>query len=177
MIAKTARPSSFCGFRPGGWLCPHRAASGFTFVEVLLGTLVLGTMLVTATTALTSAAVAQDQLVTAPVTAYGLAREIHSLALLLPRDTGDGQPAANGAAVLLLEDLDGARFNPPIAADKRTLTHDSEWTQQIDLEPVELSDPDLPAADATASGTLLRLTVTVLEGPTARGSYVWWMNP
>ena len=144
---------------------------------MLLGTLVLGTMLVTATTALTSAAVAQDQLVTAPVTAWGLAREIHSLALLLPRDTGDGQPAANGAAVLLLEDLDGARFNPPIAADKRTLTHDSEWTQQIDLEPVELSDPDLPAADATASGTLLRLTVTVLEGPTARGSYVWWMNP
>jgi len=177
LIAKTARPSSICGSRPGGWLVPHRAASGFTFVEVLLGTLVLGTMLVTATTALTSAAVAQDQLVTAPVTAWSLAREIHNLALLLPHDAGDGQPAANGAAVALLEDLDGASFNPPIAADRRSLTHDSDWTQQIEVESVELADPDLPAADATATGTLLRLTVTVLEGPTVRGSYVWWMNP
>ncbi|HEX5010503.1 MAG TPA: hypothetical protein VFY71_08875 [Planctomycetota bacterium] len=177
MIAKTARPSSICGSRPGGWLVPHRAASGFTFIEVLLGTLVLGTMLVTATTALTSAAVAQDQLVTAPVTAYSLAREIHSLALVLPRDAGDGQPAASGAAVLLLEDLDGASFNPPIAADRRRLTYDEDWTQQVAIEPVELGDPAQPAADATAAGTLLRLTVTVLQGSTERGSYVWWMSP
>jgi hypothetical protein len=177
LIAKTARPSSICGSRPGGWLVPHRAASGFTFIEVLLGTLVLGTMLVTATTALTSAAVAQDELVTAPVTAYGLAREIHSLALVLPRDEGDGHPAVNGAGVELLEDLNGASFNPPIAADRRGLTHDSDWTQQVLIEAVDLADPEQPADVSMPSATLLRLTVTVLEGRTARGSYVWWMNP
>jgi len=151
--------------------------SGFTFIEVLLATLVLGTMLVTATTAMTAAIQTQDEMVSAPVTAWSLAREIHSLALLLPRDVGDGLPAADGASVLLLEDLDGASFAPPIAADKRQLDSAADWAQHVSVQAVDLSNPALLAIDPASTGTLLRLTVTVLEGGSVRGTYVWWMNP
>jgi hypothetical protein len=165
------------GFGPGGRATSRRAAAGFTFIEVLLATLVVGTMLVTATTALSTAVVAQDTLVGEPITAWGLAREIHSLALLLPRTAGDGLPAATGSDVLLLEDLDGADFSPPIGADKASLTGTTGWSQDVLIESVDLADPEVLAADPAADDTLLRLTVTVREGAEVRGTYVWWLNP
>jgi hypothetical protein len=165
------------GFGPGGRATSRRAPAGFTFIEVLLATLVLGTMLVTATTALSTAVVAQNTLVSQPVTAYGLAREIHSLALLLPRTEGDGVPAATGAQVQLLEDLDGASFTPAIGADAGAAVGGLGWSQDVELEIVDLASPTLLAADASSDSTLLRLTVTVREGAEERGTYVWWLNP
>ena len=142
-----------------------------------MATLVLGTMLVTATQALGTAAVAHEQLVNAPVTAWSLAREVHSLALVLPRDAGDGLPAADAASVELLEDLDGATFSPPIGADKSQLAFASGWTQLVAVQAVNLANPSVLAADPTAPGTLLRLTVALQQDGELRGTYVWWMNP
>jgi hypothetical protein len=144
---------------------------------VLLATLVAGTMLVTATSALSAAAETRDQIAGQPVAAWALAREIHSLALTLPHTTGDGQPAANGAGVALLEDLDGAVFSPPISAARATLTDAAGWSQVVAIDVVQLDDPQSLAPDPTATATLLRLTVTVLQGRDSRGSYTWWLNP
>ena len=165
------------GFGPGGRATSRRAAAAFTFVEVLLATLVLGTMLVTATTALSTAVETQDQLVGTPITAYGLAREIHSLALLLPREVRDGLPAPSGADVAVLEDLDEASFHPPIRADKSEMSEASSWTQDVMVQSVQLASPNVLAADPTARDTLLRLTVEVLQNDEVRGTYIWWMNP
>jgi hypothetical protein len=146
-------------------------------VEGLLATLVHGSLQVTATTALSTAVEAQDQLVGTPITAYGLAREIHSLALLLPREVRDGLPAPSGADVVALEDLNGARFHPPIRADKSEMTDASAWKQAVLVQTVQLASPNVLAADPTARDVLLRLTVEVLQNGEVRGTYVWWMNP
>jgi hypothetical protein len=139
--------------------------------------MILGTMLVAATTALTGSVQAQAVLVGEPVTALGLAREIHSLAEVLPRTAGDGLPAATGADVALLEDLDGASFSPPIDAETDTIATASGWTQQVAIDSVDLSSPQSLAADPTSDATLLRLTVTVRQGARVVGNYVWWLNP
>ena len=162
---------------PGRSETSCRAPAGFTFIEVLLATVILGTVLVAATTSLTGSVQAQDIMVGEPVAALGLAREIHSLALVLPRTAGDGVPATTGSEVLLLEDLDGAQFSPPIDAAKRTLASATGWSQQVLIEAVDLASPDQLAADATSAGALLRLTVTVREGAVVVGTYVWWINP
>lgn len=165
------------GTRPGGRFASRRAAAGLTFAEVLLATLVAGTMLVTATSALSTTVETHDQLAAEPVAAFALAREIHSLALTLPNTPGDGSPATTGAGVLLLEDLDGATFSPPINAAGAALSSSAGWTQVVAIDSVNLSSPTTLAADPTASSTLLRLTVTVLEGRKTCGTYSWWLNP
>ncbi|MBM3985588.1 MAG: prepilin-type N-terminal cleavage/methylation domain-containing protein [Planctomycetes bacterium] len=177
MSVSTHRPAHGSGFRPGGRFASRRAASGFSLVEVLLATLVVGTLLAAATGAIGGAVSARDTLSAEPVTAFGLAREVHSLALVLPRDAGDGLPAARGADVALLEDLDGATFSPPVSAARTALAHATGWSQEVTVEAVDLAAPGSLAADASAAAVLLRLTVVVREGADLRGTYVWWLNP
>jgi len=165
------------GTRPGGRFASRRAAAGFTFAEVLVATLVAGTMLVTATSALSATVDTKNALATQPAAAFALAREIQSLALTLPHTAGDGSPASTGAGVLLLEDLDGAAFSPPINAGRCTISTSAGWTQVVAIDSVDLSSPTTLAADPTSTSTLLRLTVTVLEGRETRGTYTWWLNP
>ena len=176
-MSQTSERHESSGTGLGGRATSRRAPAGFTFAEVLLATLVAGTMLVTATSALTATARTQDQLVGEPVTAFSLAREMHSLALTLPHDTGDGAPASSGSGIALLEDLDGAVFSPPVGAGCGTLAHASGWTQVVAVDTVSLDDPTRVSADPSAEATLLRLSVTVLEGRTDHGTYVWWLNP
>ena len=177
MSATSARHALSSGFRPGGRFASRRAATGFSLIEILLATLVVGTVLAAATGAIGGAITARDTLAGEPVTAFGLAREIHNLALVLPRDTGDGVPAATGADIALLEDLDGADFSPPVSAARATLAHATGWSQEVALEAVNLAAPGSLAADADADAVLLRLTVVVREGADVRGSYTWWLNP
>ena len=154
-----------------------RASAGFTFIEVLLATVILGTMLVAASTSISGTVQAQSIMSGEPVTALGFAREIHSLALVLPHTAGDGTPATTGSEVAVLDDLDGAQFTPPIDAAKQTLTAYVGWSQQVLIESVDLASPDQLAASPGAAGTLLRLTVTVRQGGSVVGTYVWWINP
>lgn len=177
MTVQSARHATVSGFRPGGECAPRRAAAGFSLLEVMLATLLLGLLMVAATTALGGAASAHQALVATPVESFALAREVHSLACVLPRDAGDGLPAASAAGVARLEDLDGATFSPPISAARASLTHASGWSQEIAIDAVDLADPTAAAPDPDAPGVLLRLTVTVREGSSVRGTYTWWMTP
>jgi hypothetical protein len=146
-------------------------------VEVLVATALVGTALVAATAALTGAVKTQDALVGEPTTALALAREIHGLALLLPRTPGDGVPASGPTEVAVLDDLDGATFSPPIDAGLAVRTAATGWSQQVEIARVDLASPGTLAVDTDGDDALLRLTVTVLKGAAVEGTYTWWINP
>jgi hypothetical protein len=161
---------------PGERFASRRATAGLTLIEVLLATLIAGTMLVAATTALTGSVKAQQVMMGDPVTAFGLAREIHSAAQLLPRTPGDGVPATTGAEVVTLDDLDDATFSPPLSARLASLTGSAGWSQEVHLEHVNLTTPGILAEDPETNAALLRLTVTVRQGAEVAGTYIWWLN-
>lgn len=165
------------GPEPGGRPSSRRAQSGFSFIEVMLATMVVGTVLVAATSSITGSVQAKHILVGEPGIALGLAREIHSMAQTLPRGAGDGIPAAVGSEVRELDDLDGATFSPPLAATRTSLTQSAGWSQEVAIDTVTLAAPDRLATDADGRAVLLRLTVTIREGATVVGSYTWWLNP
>jgi len=165
------------GYEPGGRSPSRRATTGLTFIEVLLATLIAGTMLVAATSALTGTVQARQIMADRPVTAFSLAREIHSASQVLPRATGDGVPATIGSEVVTLDDLDGATFSPPISSRLAQIAGSIGWSQEVHLEHVDLASPGTLAADATSASTLLRLTVTVRQAAAVVGTYIWWLNP
>jgi len=162
---------------PGERSSSRRATTGLTFVEVLLATLIAGTMLVAATSALTQTVVATQVMADVPTTAFGLGREIHSLAQVLPHTTGDGVPATMGSEVVTLDDLDGATFSPPISARLSAMADVSGWSQEVHVEHVNLTSPGILATDPTDNAALLRLTVTVRQAKEIIGTYIWWLNP
>lgn len=165
------------GSRSGRRGISCRTSSGFSFVEVLLATLIVGSMLVAAMTSLSSAAQTHSALATSPTTALALANEIHTLALALPRAAGDGSPARAGGEVAVLDDLDGASFTPPIDARKGSLHASTGWSQAVSVDPVALAAPAVTDDALSGSDTLLKLTVTVRQGSAAAGTYSWWINP
>jgi hypothetical protein len=146
-------------------------------VEVLIATALVGTALVAASVALTGAVKTQDALAGDSTTALGLAREIHGLALLLPRTPGDGVPAAGPGDVAVLEDLDGATFCPPIDARLAEQSASPDWSQEVGLARVDLDAPGTLAAGDDGDDALLRLTVTIRQGADVEGTYTWWINP
>ena len=163
------------GTGPGGGIAPRRASAGFSLVEVLLAALLLGTVMVAGLTAFTTSVDAQDTLAGDTVTAFGLAREIHTLAETLPRDAGSGSPAARIADVTVLDDLNGARFSPPVDAARRTMPSAAGWTQTVAVEAVRLSAPGTLATDSDGDAVLHRLTVAVDDGQGGGGTYTWWL--
>jgi prepilin-type N-terminal cleavage/methylation domain-containing protein len=165
------------GSRPGRRAISCRASSGFSFIEILVATLIVGSALVAAMGALTSATQSQSALATGPTTALTLANEIHTLALALPRAAGDGTPAHAGGEVAVLDDLDGASFSPPIDARRGSLSSSTGWSQAVRVDPVALAAPTVADDDRSSSDTLLKLTVTVRQGADAAGTYSWWINP
>ena len=155
----------------------NRRESGVTMIEVMLAVIVVGLVLTAGITALgVSVEVKAHHTKTADVTST-LAKNIHALALGLSRDPGDGNPASNGTGVLLLEDLDGASFTPPIRADRTTRTDLPGWTQQIQLTAVSLADPSSAAAPEDGAAVLWKLRVTILQDSDVRGTYEWWLIP
>lgn len=177
MTPSTAHPEAGSGFVPGERLSSRRATAGLSFIEILLATLVAGTMLVAATSALGGSVKAQQVMAGEPITAFGLAREIHSAAQVLSRNVGDGVAATVGSEVLTLDDLDGATFSPPISARLAALPACTGWSQEVHLEYVNLTTPGILAADPVGNAALRRLTVTVRQGAEVAGTYVWWLNP
>ena len=165
------------GSRSGRRAISCRTSSGFSFVEILVATLVVGSALVAATSAITAAAQSQAALASEPTTALTLANEIHTLAVGLSRAEGDGSPAHTGDEVAVLGDLDGASFSPPIDARKSSLVASTGWSQVVRIDPVALAAPTAVDDGRDSPDTLLKLTVTVRQGASAAGTYSWWINP
>jgi prepilin-type N-terminal cleavage/methylation domain-containing protein len=160
-----------------------RTQAGFTLIEVLVTAAIVGTTLVASSWALAGAALARETLQEAPYTASLLAKEIHSLALTLPKSPS-GKPGATKAAdVEALDSLIGARFNPPIRANLVTSTALKDWTQSVDVAIFDTSDLTTPNSDDPAAGIslgdqkLYRLTVTIEDGGAVADDFVWWIAP
>jgi len=177
MILSAAHTHASSGYGPGRRHASCRATTGLTFIEVLFATLIAGTVLVAATSALTGAVQAQEVMVGNPITAFSLAREVHSAAQILPRTTGDGVPATAGAEIVTRDDLDGASFSPPISAALADIAAAAGWSQDVSLETVDLDTPGATAAASAGSAALVRLTVVVRHRGVVEGTYVWWLNP
>jgi len=149
----------------------RRRAAGLSLVEVLVASAVLGTVVVAATHSLTATVTMQDVTQERPTTAFELAREMFRIAQTLEQAPGDGQPATRPDELVLLEDLDGASFSPPLDGRKQEQTGLSDWTQRTFLRRVDLADP----TTTDDEGQLHELTVVVDEGQDTVGSYRWWL--
>ena len=177
MLQRKSAAALGSGSRPGRGAISCRASSGFSFVEILIATLIVGSALVAAMSSLTAAAQSQSLMATGPTTALTLANEIHTLAVGLSRAEGDGSPAHTGGEVAVLDDLDGASFSPPIDARKSSLAASTGWSQAVRIDPVALATPSAVDDGRDSSDTLLKLTVTVRQGAADAGTYSWWINP
>ena len=155
-----------------------RQIGGFTFLELMFATVFLGTMVIAASSALGAAATAKTTRASQPLTAMDLAQEIHAATMLLPRSPGNGTPATAGDDVGILEDLDGAVFNPPLDAGLSDIPGMTRWSQEVDLAPLSLANPSNAAAvGADPSETLYALTVTIKQDGVVQGAYTWWLMP
>jgi hypothetical protein len=111
-----------------------------------------------------------------------MAREIHELALSLPREPSGKPPATWGAGAVALDTLSGAGFSPAIHATKDPIPGASGWKQAVHLDVYDLADLETPvvkgyAEIAPGSGRLYRLTVDVSARGQFLGSWWWWLDP
>jgi len=159
---------------PGRRISSCRAQTGFSFLEVLLAALLLGTVLVASMNSFSGSIATQHALAGESVTAFGLAREIHTLAEALPR--GPASEEVTGIAdVAVLADLDGASFSPPVDAARRSLGSAAGWSQTVTVDTVDLLAPGVAAADDGSPAQLFRLIVKVDDGAGGGGTYTWWL--
>jgi len=156
---------------------PRRALTGFTLVEVMLTTIIVGLAIVGAMSAMSQAATTKNIQEGEPLTALALASEIHALALSLPEGDGDGSPATQAAGVTILDDLDGATFSPPLDAKLAAVAEATAWRQDVLISKVSLADPSVDLPDDAGSASLLKLQVTVSDASSVKGTYTWWLNP
>ena len=145
----------------------RRRNDGFSLIEVLIATLLVGlavAALLGANRAFTRANDAGTDLSTAEF----LIEQIKELMALLPvvdpdgdttfgPETGETLPTYND-----LDDFDGAIFSPPINADRVSLNDYATFSQQVTVENVNASDfeqvePDLPRTN------FVRVTVNVYQ--------------
>jgi prepilin-type N-terminal cleavage/methylation domain-containing protein len=143
-----------------------QSARGFTLVEVLIATVLIGlsiAALVASNGTLTMAsAVGTDQ-----STAEFLAEQIRELTTMLPvvdpqtTTTTFGPEEAGLAGYDDVDDFNGATFSPPIGADKAALPEFASFSQQVTVQNVDRTNFDLIVANHTSH--FVRVTVSVLK--------------
>lgn len=160
----------------------HRAR-GFTLVEILVATVIVGLAVVAASWAMSSAVTSKAVLAERPYEATLLAREIHELARALPREPSGVVGVTSAAQVLAIDSLVGATFSPPIRADGSLFPGMSGWTQDVSLALYDMDDLTTPTADdprdaVPASADLLyKLRVRVLKDGSEVDTFEWWIAP
>jgi prepilin-type N-terminal cleavage/methylation domain-containing protein len=159
-----------------------RSQRGFSLIEVLLATLLLGY----ASTSLESLMMAgrhKAALTEGPVTARLLANEIHLLAKLLPREASGSLAATSPETLLAFDSLDGAVLSPPLLADKSVYDQFSDWTQEVTVMVATLSNPAAAAFAAPMEGLsplaaeVYQLRVRVLKSGQEVESFSYWLRP
>lgn len=158
--------------------------AGVTLIEVMMGTLVVGLVIGSASWALSGATSVASALSEEPIDAALLAKEIHELALKQPAvDDGDA-PATDAAGVHGLDSLDGASFCPPINASlaQVSLADRASWREAVNIQVYALSDLNSVVSEkftaaTKSSRTLYKLTVHLTFRGTDQGTWWWWINP
>ncbi len=159
-----------------------RRTAGLTLIEVLMGTVIVSLVVISASWALSQVGTSKHLHEEDPIAAALLAREIHELAITLPT-TASGKPAATQASeVAGLDTLDGASFSPPINSSLQVVPNSASWVQDVKLSVYDMSDlttavsPDFSSA-SKSSTSLYKLSVDITFRGTFMGTWWWWLNP
>jgi hypothetical protein len=144
-------------------------------MELMLAVLVVSTTVVASNNSLRSSVEVYHFFADGAHEALLLAQEIHEAAVLLPWEAAG--EAQFGTDVYQLDDLDGRSFSPPRSADYSVVTSHVGWTQEVEVNTVDLMDPTVEVDPATFMGaTLVELKVTVKSGSLVVGDFSWWMS-
>jgi len=143
---------------------PRSMAKGFTLIEALIATILVGfaiAALVAANGALTMAnGAGTDQ-----STAEFLAEQIRELTAMMAvvdpvtKTATFGPEEASLVSYDDVDDFDGAVFSPPIAANRTTLAEFAGFSQRVTVQNVSLSNLDQIVADHGSQ--FVRVTVQV----------------
>jgi prepilin-type N-terminal cleavage/methylation domain-containing protein len=155
-----------------------RCARGFTLIEASLAVAIVGLGLLSSM-ALFEACTRQTRNANQTTTALMLVTHVQEAMVGLSfSDPGSAtlhwgpELGESRASYNDLDDFDGLTFNPPIDALRAPLPNQSQYTQQVDVMPI---DPNMPgqnadvAAPTIGKGTYtgaVRVRVTVLYKPT-----------
>jgi prepilin-type N-terminal cleavage/methylation domain-containing protein len=156
--------------------------TGFTLVEVLIATMLVGLAIAALVAANSSFTMVNDAGADLS-TAEFLVEQIRELTTMLPV----ADPDPNGTAWTVLgpeagetlagyddvDDFDGASYSPPISAGRTSLTAFAVFRQQITVEKVNPSNFTEAWNDADTSN-FVRVTVTVSQNgaPISSGSWI-----
>jgi prepilin-type N-terminal cleavage/methylation domain-containing protein len=146
-------------------MCAVRRPNGFSLVEILVATILVGlsiTALVLASNSFTMANGAGADLSTAEF----LVEQIRELTAMTPAADPDnpthfGQETS-GEAYNDVDDFDGGVFSPPISADMTVLNDFASFSQQVIVQKLNPSNLDEVVAD-TSTSPFLRVTVTIIQ--------------
>ena len=158
---------------------PRTGERGFTLIEVLMATVIASIAVVGMSWTMSRSVTTRHELADAPVTPLLVAKEIHTLAMTLPRAPSGYTNATGFSGVHALDSLAGASFSPAIHADGSTI---SGWTQDVQLSVHDLSDFSLASGMSATdvvpktSNLLIKLVVTASKGSQS-GSFTWWLAP
>jgi len=163
---------------------PVRPARGFTLLEVLIATVLVGVAVVSTSWAMAAATrVKLETEATAPVTATMVAQEIYELAKRLPAEPSGVVGATRLEDALALDSLVGAVFSPPIRADGSAFVGVDDWSQEVDLEVYGLSDLETKAVQSALDGLsgsdpqLFQLVVVIKDGDQELDTFRWFLTP
>lgn len=153
------------------------ACEGFTLVEAMIAMLIIGltiAALVASTGAFSRSNAAGIDLSTAEF----LIEEIRELTASLPvvdPQTGTAVFGPEAGETLGqfddLDDFDGASFSPPIDIHRAALPNFANFTQQIQVQNVAVSNFNSVVADHSTN--FVRVTVTILMNGTSLSSATW----
>ena len=155
----------------------NKRSHGFTLVEVLIATILVGlaiASLMAANRAFTTANDAGTDLSTAEF----LIEQVKELMSLLPVVDPQTEIATFGpetsetlAGYDDLDDFDGASFSPPINADRSALADYTTFSQQVTVQNVSASDFEQVVSDH--GSYFVRVTVSVYQNAQLVTSASW----
>jgi prepilin-type N-terminal cleavage/methylation domain-containing protein len=163
------------------WTTSCRRASpktrGFTLVEVLVATAIMGMLFVALMEAFKVGLqmLEYSQRVTI---ASSLAEEIHQMTLTLPLDDPEspgawGLELGEGAAPYDdVDDLDGLVFTPPVNADGMAIAGLGDYQQEVTVVSVSDQDFDQVVGDGTSGVSRVTVLVTCQGDEVCRMSWL-----
>lgn len=150
---------------------------GFTLIEVLISTLLVGLAIASLMAANRAFTIANDA-GTDLSTAEFLVEQIKEMMALLPvvdplteTTTFGPESGETLASYDDLDDFDGATFSPPINADRSVLTDYATFSQQVTVQNVSASNFEQVVTDH--SSFFVRVTVNVYQNSQLITSASW----
>jgi len=158
----------------------RESIGGFTLVEVLIATVLIG-LSIAALLAANGTLTMANGAGTDQSTAEFLAEQIRELTTMLPvvdpqtttvtTSTPFGPEEASLAAYDDMDDFDGASFSPPIGADRTILSAFASFGQTVTVQNVDRANFDQVVADHGSQ--FVRVTVRILRNGREITSASW----